>query len=165
MQTRNTTVHWHGLSQRMTPRADGTLMAQWPIAPGRSFEYEMHLTEEDAGTRFYHTHVGLQSNNANGFLLIDHSTIPQGYEWEDEKSIMINDYWPRTETDLQRQLLATPFKWIGTPNRTLVNGKSFGKGDNLTGSPAIIDVDFNKKTLLRYVGAQSLMYYVSSGCA
>lgn len=45
-------IHWHGLSQRMTPASDGTpLISQWPIAPGRWFEYEMKLTKEDVSGR------------------------------------------------------------------------------------------------------------------
>lgn len=40
LQDANTTMHWHGLSQSMTPLVDGVpLVTQWPIAPGRWFEY------------------------------------------------------------------------------------------------------------------------------
>lgn len=47
---RNTTVHWHGLSQRLSPFSDGTPLSQWPIAPGNWFEYQMELTKEDVST-------------------------------------------------------------------------------------------------------------------
>ncbi|KAK0542181.1 hypothetical protein OC846_006815, partial [Tilletia horrida] len=55
---KNTTLHIHGMSQRMTPFSDGTpLVSQWPIAPGNWFEYELIVGIADQGTYFYHSHV------------------------------------------------------------------------------------------------------------
>lgn len=47
----NTTVHFHGLSQYLSPYADGTpKTSQWPIAPGSYFDYEFDLQPGSAGT-------------------------------------------------------------------------------------------------------------------
>lgn len=47
----NVTVHFHGLSQYLSPWADGTPKAsQWPIAPGSYFDYEFDLHPGSAGT-------------------------------------------------------------------------------------------------------------------
>ena len=48
-----TTIHWHGL--RVPNAADGTPIAQVPVAPGASFDYAFDAT--DAGTFWYHPHV------------------------------------------------------------------------------------------------------------
>lgn len=40
----NTTMHWHGFTQFLTPFADGTPMVSgWPIPPGHYFDYEFQL--------------------------------------------------------------------------------------------------------------------------
>ncbi|APB00682.1 multicopper oxidase family protein [Nocardia seriolae] len=52
-----TTVHWHGLALRND--MDGAPGVTQPaVAPGGSFRYE--FTVPDAGTYFFHPHVGLQ---------------------------------------------------------------------------------------------------------
>jgi FtsP/CotA-like multicopper oxidase with cupredoxin domain len=48
-----TTVHWHGV--RVPADMDGTMVAQQPVPPGGSFDYEFDLL--DAGTFWYHPHV------------------------------------------------------------------------------------------------------------
>ncbi|KAL8351510.1 hypothetical protein RB598_006338 [Gaeumannomyces tritici] len=59
MPDQNFTVHWHGLTQRVAPFSDGTpLVSQWPIAPGAFFDYELRPDVGDAGSYFYHSHVG-----------------------------------------------------------------------------------------------------------
>ncbi|PWY99039.1 hypothetical protein BCV70DRAFT_163380 [Testicularia cyperi] len=70
--SRNTTVHFHGLAMRLHPVMDGThMISQWPITPGHYFDYRIPLTAEDAGTYFYHSHVGLQAMTAYGALIVD----------------------------------------------------------------------------------------------
>ena len=48
-----TTIHWHGL--RVPPMSDGTPVAQMPVPPGGTFDYEFRT--EDAGTFWYHPHM------------------------------------------------------------------------------------------------------------
>jgi FtsP/CotA-like multicopper oxidase with cupredoxin domain len=47
-----TSVHWHGV--RVPADMDGSPMAQDPVPPGGSFDYQFELL--DAGTFWYHTH-------------------------------------------------------------------------------------------------------------
>lgn len=49
----STTIHWHGL--RVPNAADGTPVAQMPVAPGQQYVYE--FTVEDVGLFWYHPHV------------------------------------------------------------------------------------------------------------
>ncbi|OJJ48194.1 hypothetical protein ASPZODRAFT_2123349 [Penicilliopsis zonata CBS 506.65] len=52
---RNTTVHWHGLTQPGTPWSDGVIgLTQQPILPGESFIYR--FTATPPGTHWYHSH-------------------------------------------------------------------------------------------------------------
>ncbi|KIS66557.1 uncharacterized protein UMAG_05548 [Mycosarcoma maydis] len=68
----NLTMHFHGLSMRMHPVMDGTmLVSQWPITPGKFFDYRIPLTAEDKGTYYYHSHVGVQSMTAYGALVVE----------------------------------------------------------------------------------------------
>jgi len=48
-----TTIHWHGL--RVPNAADGTPVAQMPIPPGGTYDYEMTLVDE--GLFWYHPHM------------------------------------------------------------------------------------------------------------
>jgi L-ascorbate oxidase len=64
--------HWHGLSQRSAIFSDGSPSAsQWPIPPLHFFDYEVHPEKDDAGTYFYHSHVGFQMGTASGPLIVD----------------------------------------------------------------------------------------------
>ncbi len=48
-----TTIHWHGL--RVPNAADGTPLAQVPVPPGASFDYDFTLI--DSGFYWFHPHV------------------------------------------------------------------------------------------------------------
>ncbi|MFZ5894732.1 MAG: multicopper oxidase family protein [Myxococcota bacterium] len=48
-----TTIHWHGL--RVPNASDGTPVAQQPVAPGATFEYEFDA--HDAGFFWFHPHL------------------------------------------------------------------------------------------------------------
>jgi len=47
----NLTMHWHGISQYGSPFSDGTPSAsQWPIPPGKYFDYEFMFADDLDGT-------------------------------------------------------------------------------------------------------------------
>lgn len=77
--------HWHGLAQRLAPFADGTpLASQWPIPPGHFFDYEIATENDDSGTYFYHSHLGMQEMAASGPLIVDDcETAP--FQYHDER--------------------------------------------------------------------------------
>ena len=46
-------MHWHGLTQFGSPFSDGTPAAsQWPVPPGKYFDYEFMLDEDISGTLY-----------------------------------------------------------------------------------------------------------------
>ncbi|OAG01952.1 L-ascorbate oxidase [Paraphaeosphaeria sporulosa] len=154
----NVTVHWHGLSARVAPYSDGSPQAsQWPIAPGHFFDYEIHPEVGEAGTYFYHSHVGFQTITAAGPLIVK-SCEPELYEYDKDIIMFQQDYYNKTDATIEKGLLANPFVWSGETTAILLNGQS-GKAqtDNATDSsclPHIIEVEPDTTYRLRFIGQQ-----------
>jgi FtsP/CotA-like multicopper oxidase with cupredoxin domain len=83
-----TSVHWHGI--RLKNDADGVPgFTQDPIAPGGSHLYE--FTPPDAGTYFFHSHVGTQLDRGlYGALIVDARREELSY---DEEAVLVLDDW------------------------------------------------------------------------
>ncbi|UJA19220.1 multicopper oxidase family protein [Thermoleophilia bacterium SCSIO 60948] len=83
-----TSVHWHGI--RLQNRMDGVPeLTQAAIEPGESFIYE--FTPPDAGTYFYHSHVGTQLDRGLlGPLVVEPADERLGY---DREAILMLDDW------------------------------------------------------------------------
>ena len=83
-----TSIHWHGI--RLKNRMDGVAgVTQPPIAPGGRFVYD--FIPPDAGTFFYHSHVGLQLDRGiYGPLIIEDAGERVDY---DEEAVIILDDW------------------------------------------------------------------------
>lgn len=89
----------------------------------------MHPEEGDAGTYFYHSHVGLQALSANGALIVRDSEQPP-YEYDDERIVHLTDYFKEMDTEIVNGLTGNPFVWSGESEAILVNG--LGTIDNAT---------------------------------
>lgn len=83
-----TTVHWHGIALRND--MDGVPdMTQSAIAPGSSFRYE--FTVPDAGTYFFHPHVGVQLDRGlYGPLIVEDPADGSDYDLE---AVVVLDDW------------------------------------------------------------------------
>jgi L-ascorbate oxidase len=150
--------HWHGLTQRTAPFSDGSPVTQWPIAPHRCFDYELHPEVEDAGTYFYHSHVGFQAISAAGPLIID-DFGPPPFEYDEERIIFLQDYFNKTDDLIEKGLGATPFVWSGETNAVLLNGVGVARGEEAGQGNCqlpVIDVEPGKTYRLRFVGATAL---------
>lgn len=156
----NLTTHWHGLSQRAAPFSDGTpQVSQFPIGPGHYFDYEVHPESGDAGTYFYHSHVGFQLITASGPLIVkDCGNLP--YAYDDDIILSLGDYYNNTDTNIETGLLADPFVWSGETHALLVNGQSGTSGfDNATDAscaPCTIHVDPEKTYRIRFIGMTAI---------
>ncbi|KAK0644189.1 multicopper oxidase-domain-containing protein [Cercophora newfieldiana] len=119
----NLTMHWHGLTQRMAPFADGTpLASQWPIPPGHFFDYELATRGEDSGTYFYHSHVGLQAMSCSGPLIIDDcGTAP--FNYDEERIFHFEDFFTMPNEQMTGDVTGNPFTWPGSADAILLNGK------------------------------------------
>nr|CEG05309.1 unnamed protein product [Fusarium clavum] len=156
----NVTVHWHGLSQRAAPFSDGTpLVSQWPIPEGHFFDYEIRPERGDAGSYFYHSHVGFQIVTAHGILIVEDADEPQ-YEYDGDVALIVADNYAAEDGVIEAGLLADPFKWSGEPQAITIQGnsgnKSFWEADDKSCMPHVIHVDPGKVYRLRVISATAL---------
>ncbi|CAG8262656.1 unnamed protein product [Penicillium olsonii] len=159
MEDSNVTMHWHGLSAFAAPFSDGTPMAsQWPIAPGHFFDAEVRPEIGYAGTYFYHSHVGFQAVTAVGSLVVEPAQ-PSPYEYDEERIILLSDYFAKTDKEVEEGLLSSNFTWSGETGAVLVNGQG-RLATNATGacSLAAIEVEPGKTYRLRFIGATALSF-------
>lgn len=147
---------------RTAPFADGTPQAsQWPIPPGHFFDYELHPMIGDAGTYFYHSHVGVQAATVTGALIIDDVYSPP-YPYDDEIVFGLQDHYNMTDVAIQAGLVAQPFVWTGESNGIMLNGRSgaflnsSASSADLTCSPAIITVKANQTYRFRFIGETAI---------
>jgi L-ascorbate oxidase len=156
----NLTVHWHGLSQRTAPFSDGTPQAsQWPISPSNFFDYEVRPDEGDAGTYFYHSHVGFQSISAHGALIVEECGPPP-YHYDEDLVLMVGDYYNKTDSQVEAGLLAAPFIWSGETKALVINGHSgtsgLGAASDPSCAPLIINVEPGKDYRMRFIGGTAI---------
>jgi FtsP/CotA-like multicopper oxidase with cupredoxin domain len=83
-----TTVHWHGLALRND--MDGVPgLTQDPVAAGSRFEYAFVVP--DAGTYWFHPHVGVQLDRGlQAPLIVEDPSEPLSY---DEEVVLVLDDW------------------------------------------------------------------------
>ncbi|KAF4460543.1 L-ascorbate oxidase [Fusarium albosuccineum] len=160
MPDKNVTVHWHGLSQRAAPFSDGTpLVSQWPIPAKHFFDYEIRPEHGDAGTYFYHSHVGFQQLTAHGALIVRDAKRPP-YKYDDDITLILGDHYPAEDDKIEEGLLADPFKWSGEPLAITLQGnsgnRSFKAAPDQTCAPHVVEVDPGKTYRLRLIGATAL---------
>ncbi|KAI4593308.1 hypothetical protein KJ359_009839 [Pestalotiopsis sp. 9143b] len=163
MLDNNLTVHWHGLSQRTAPFSDGTpLVSQWPIPPGQYFDYEIHPEVGDAGTYFYHSHVGLQALTAQGLLIVDDVNSTKLYEYDDDIPLVFSDFFQKEDETLIAGLEANPFKWSGETQALMLNDRSgnvsMRDAPDQSCVPYVITVEPGKTYRLRFVGGTALSF-------
>ncbi|KAL5338357.1 Cupredoxin [Aspergillus crustosus] len=153
----NTTIHWHGLTAYTAPFSDGTPAgSQWPIPPGHFFDYEVKPEAGSAGTYFYHSHVGFQAVTAKGPLIVD-SCDPPPYDYDEERTLLIADYFNETDAQIEAGLVSTNFTWSGETDGILVNGHG-RQASNQPGSCRLADIalEAGKTYRLRLIGGTAL---------
>lgn len=137
-------------------------MSQWPIAPSEYFDYEIHPEIGDAGTYFYHSHVGFQSVTAHGLLVVEDAHHKEPYEYDDDIPFVFSDYYQREDDDIEAGLRANPFKWAGEPLALILNDKSgnasFSNATDESCTPYVITVEPGKTYRLRFVSTTALSF-------
>lgn len=144
----------------VSPFSDGTPAAsQWPIPPNHYFDYELETDIGQAGTYFYHSHVGFQAITIAGPLIVDDSGKTP-YEYDDERIIALQDVFQKTDSEIEEGLLGNPFQWSGETENVIVNGQG-----QLSGSVAskdcnlaTIDVEPDKTYRFRFIGGTALSF-------
>jgi L-ascorbate oxidase len=147
---------------RTAPFSDGSpQVAQWPIAPGEYFDYEIRPEVGDAGTYFYHSHIGFQAMTAHGLLYVEDAGAPP-YLWDEDVPVLLSDFYEKTDDEIESELTATPFVWPGEPDALSLNHHtgtaSFNDDVNDSCKPYIITVEPGKTYRFRFVGAFTISF-------
>lgn len=109
-----TSIHWHGMHQRNSPFMDGVPhISQCPIPSGQNFRYNFNA--ENAGTHFWHSHLGLQrGDGVFGAMIVRNPSDPLDklYDFDmSEHTIITND-------------------WTHMPANSVFTAHHHGGGDN-----------------------------------
>lgn len=119
MANEETTIHWHGIYQRGTPWMDGVpMLTQCGIAPGNTFTYR--FIAEPAGTKWYHSHLGIQRPDGLFGALIIHpnitTTVARDNDLHYQKCgnrqqvMMVNDWFHERNMDLLKHRTGPGFR-------------------------------------------------------
>ena len=124
--------------------------SQWPIPPLHFFDYELHPKKQDAGSYFYHSHVGFQAVSAAGPLIVEDAGEPP-YEYEDERIFFLADLFNETDTEIEQGLVSNPFVWSGETKNVLMNGYGITPNGTATGPSCSLSVtDVKPDTMYRF---------------
>ncbi|RWW56381.1 hypothetical protein BHE74_00036929 [Ensete ventricosum] len=105
----NTTIHWHGVRQRLSCWADGpSYITQCPIQAGRSYTYEFTLVQQK-GTLLWHAHVSWLRATVHGAIVVYPKTgvpypFPHPYE---EHSLVFAEYWHKDVLQLEEDVMSS----------------------------------------------------------
>jgi L-ascorbate oxidase len=75
------------------------------LQPGHYFDYEIHPQVGEAGTYFYHSHVGFQAVSVNGPLLVEEESGCPPYQYDEERIFLLSDYFNKTDEQITSGLV------------------------------------------------------------
>lgn len=170
-------IHWHGVIQRGTNYMDGVgRITQCNILPNELFKYE--FTADNAGTHWYHAHVGLQLGDGlyGAFIVREPKSHRLRHLYNEDKSdhiMMINDWIDRPQ--MHRYMEEMQDQWtLEFPINVLVNGRGRKhyvtdptralKLETYPSSPTLtpyemFSVDANKKYRFRTIASATRCYF------
>lgn len=164
-------IHFHGIRQYGSNGADGVpLLTQYAISPGEEFVQEFQLLNQ-AGTFFYHAHVGLQQETVFGPLIIYESeeANPEILQQEDVSSLLagesvydaehvfvLSEWWHRPRLEFEDFLMGSTFTFLPEAHSVLINGRTIQDTANIAptcGGYDVTHVQPNKTYRVRVIGA------------
>ena len=101
------------------------MISSCPIAPKTSFTYRFHVNNE-SGTYVYHGHIGgIRSAGLYGMLII-HPLGPKKLQpYDEERSLLLSDWYHGSHLEIALGLLEENFRWAGNPESILINGRGY----------------------------------------
>lgn len=116
------TIHWHGIHQKGTVYSDGaSAVTQCSLGPFQSQTYEFNAYP--AGTHYYHSHQGLTASDGLAGAIIVRPIDQEPFQYDEEREVVLMDYFSSTSLQKGSGLQSPQFKWIGSPDSLLLNGK------------------------------------------
>lgn len=126
-------LHWHGLRMYAQPDQDGAHgFTSCKIPPGKSVTYNFTLHSEDAGTHWWHSHVGMSRSDGLWGVFIVHdrnerhqiATIA-GQPYQTEALVTFGDHYHKTGANqLSWFMSLSSLGFEPTPESSLINGKN-----------------------------------------
>ena len=159
-------LHWHGLNPPW--RQDGVpYISGPPIAPGKSADYS--FAAQPAGTRWMHSHFGLQEQNllAAPLIVREQSAIRSGLQ---EVVMLLGDFsWTKPSLIFEELRKPKPMAAMGN----MTDGKQSGgmdlndvaydaflANDRTLGDPQVFDVEKAGEVRLRIINAAASTNFV-----
>ncbi|CAK9328077.1 unnamed protein product [Citrullus colocynthis] len=133
LSTEGLVIHWHGILQRGTPRADGTAsISQCATNPGETFIYRFVV--DKAGTYFYHGHLGMQrAAGLYGSLIVDlEEGKKEPFHYDEDINLLLIDSWHKTVQKQEVSLNSNPMHWINEPEEEIPNWDDYDRSKNFT---------------------------------
>ena len=120
------TIHFHGQLQKGSMWHDGIgMISSCPIAPKTSFTYRFRVNKE-AGTYVYHGHIGgIRAAGLYGMLIIHPLGSKKLQPYDEERSLLLSDWYHGSHLELAVGLLEENFRWAGNPESILINGRGY----------------------------------------
>lgn len=118
----------------VAPFSDGTPHAsQWPIPPGKYFDYQLVPQAGEAGTYFYHSHIEVQGYTATGAMIVD-ETGPPPYQYDEDRVVFLSDYYAELDEQLLDRIRdRVNYRSDPRSNNILINGYGCNSGDGVDG--------------------------------
>lgn len=125
-------IHWHGLSMRGRPQSDGAHgFTSCAFGPGEEKTYTFQLQEEDAGTHWWHSHIGMSRSDGLWGSLIVHSKQERanlqqrtGLRWDREEVVALGDHYHKPGAEQISWFMSRySLGYEPTPDSGLINGR------------------------------------------
>lgn len=106
LEAEGVSIHWHGLNMRGANDMDGAVgLTQCSIPVGETFVYEFEISEEQAGTFWWHAHSQVQRGDGMyGGLIVHRSKAVEdemnSYGYEKEVLVMVGDWYHRSAEEV-----------------------------------------------------------------
>lgn len=168
----NVAIHFHGIRQYGSVHSDGVpYLTQMPIKPGQEFVHEFRIVNQ-AGTYFYHAHVGLQEETVFGPIVVYESkhADPENnnanissllkagpYTYHDERTLLLSEWWHRPHMEFEKFLMGPKFNFIPEADSILINGHTLHDSRKAVvaqcGGYELVPVKPNQTYRFRVIGA------------
>ncbi|OAD76372.1 multicopper oxidase, partial [Phycomyces blakesleeanus NRRL 1555(-)] len=155
-------IHFHGIRQYGSGHADGVpYVTQHPIPPGYEYTHDFRVVNQ-AGTYFYHAHVGLEEETAmppgSGSSSLSTPVRLQAgpFTYDDERIITMSEWWHRDRYTLENYMMGPEFVHLPDAESVLINGKTIYKPSKVPDrceGYSVIPVEAGKTYRLRIIGA------------
>ncbi|KAJ9077623.1 hypothetical protein DSO57_1015050 [Entomophthora muscae] len=168
------TIHWHGILQKNTPKANGVpFVTQDPIPVNENCTYKFSVNNQ-SGTYWYHAHTMLDSEVVFGALIINEPKaildkaiqLDISFQYDDERTLLLFNIFHKPMDQVYQGLVTAPFTQSPDPMSIITNGGTYEEWDDpadphipFNNGYSVINVNPNTRYRLRIIASQGHSYY------